>query len=116
MGGFIAERLTQMEGFWFAFWGRPDAVWILIGFFGQLLFMMRFLVQWIATERAKKSVFPDLFWVFSIGGGAVLLAYALYRMDPVFIFGQGLGLIIYFRNVHFVLKERREKAALPAKE
>lgn len=107
MGGFIAERLTQAEGLLVSFWGRPDAVWILIGFFGQLLFMMRFVVQWIATERAKKSVIPDLFWFFSIGGGAVLLAYALYRGDPVFIFGQALGLVIYFRNLHFVLRDRK---------
>lgn len=107
MGGFIAERLTQAEGLLAGFWGRPDAVWILVGFCGQFLFMMRFVVQWIATERAQKSVIPDLFWFFSIGGGAVLLAYALYRGDPVFILGQGLGLFIYLRNLHFVLRDRR---------
>lgn len=110
MGGFIAERLANVEGQLLSFWARPDAVWILIGFAGQILFMMRFLVQWIASERAGKSVIPDLFWFFSIGGGAVLFIYALYRADPVFIVGQGLGLFIYFRNLHFVLRDRRKKA------
>ena len=110
MGGFIAERLSGLEGQLLNFWMRPDAWWIVIGFIGQLLFTMRFLVQWLASERAGKSVIPDLFWLFSIGGGSVLLAYAIYRADPVFIFGQGLGLFIYFRNVHFVLRDRAKKA------
>lgn len=110
MGGFIAERLASVEGQLLNFWARPDAIWILIGFAGQILFMMRFVVQWIASERVGKSVIPDLFWFFSIGGGAVLFVYALYRADPVFIVGQGLGLFIYFRNLHFVLRDRRKKA------
>ncbi len=107
MGGFIAERLSAIEGLVVHFWDRPDAVWILIGFFGQFFFMMRFVVQWLASEKAKKSVIPDLFWFFSIGGGAVLLIYALYRGDPVFIMGQALGLFIYFRNLYFVLRDRK---------
>lgn len=111
MGGFIAERLAAAQFGLIHFWERPDAIWILIGFAGQTLFMMRFLVQWIASEKAKKSVIPDLFWFFSIGGGAVLLVYACYRADPVFIFGQGLGLLIYFRNLHFVLRDRRKAGA-----
>lgn len=112
MGGFISEQLSHAEHIAQAFWLRPDFLWILIGFFGQFLFMMRFLVQWIASERAKKSVIPDLFWFFSIGGGAVLLVYALYRGDPVFIFGQGLGLLIYFRNLHFVLRDRKKNRTI----
>ncbi|MBP0651601.1 lipid-A-disaccharide synthase N-terminal domain-containing protein, partial [Mycobacterium tuberculosis] len=74
-------------------------VWIIIGLVGQFLFMMRFVVQWLASERAKRSVVPVAFWFFSIGGGVVLLIYSLQRMDPVFIAGQGLGLIIYIRNL-----------------
>lgn len=109
MGGFVAEQLASAENMLASFWGRPDALWILVGFFGQFFFMMRFIVQWIASEKAQKSVIPDLFWLFSIGGGAVLLIYALYRGDPVFIFGQALGLFIYFRNVYFVMRERRMK-------
>jgi len=69
---------------------------------------MRFIVQWIASERAGKSVVPTAFWIFSIGGGALLFVYALYRKDPVFIAGQGAGLFIYLRNLHFVLREIRQ--------
>ncbi|MBN9024933.1 MULTISPECIES: lipid-A-disaccharide synthase N-terminal domain-containing protein [Kaistia] len=82
-------------------------VWILLGFVAQALFTMRFVVQWIASERAKKSVVPAAFWTFSILGGALLLIYAIYRKDPVFIAGQAAGLFIYFRNVWFILHERK---------
>jgi lipid-A-disaccharide synthase-like uncharacterized protein len=82
--------------------------WVAFGFIGQALFMMRFVVQWIASERARKSIIPAAFWFFSIGGGIVLLIYAIYRRDPVFIAGQGLGLVIYSRNIYFILREKRE--------
>lgn len=81
--------------------------WVVLGFVAQGLFTMRFAVQWIASERAGRSVVPMAFWWFSISGGLLLLVYALYRRDPVFIAGQGLGLFIYLRNVMFVLRERR---------
>ena len=79
--------------------------WIVLGFIAQALFSMRFIVQWIASERAGRSVMPTAFWIFSIGGGVLLLVYALYRKDPVFIAGQGLGLFIYLRNLYFVMRE-----------
>ena len=85
--------------------------WIVLGFVAQALFTMRFLVQWIASERAGRSVVPMAFWVFSIGGGVLLFVYALYRRDPVFILGQGLGVFIYLRNLYFVLREKRQAAA-----
>ena len=66
-----------------------DALWVAVGFLGQAFFSARFLVQWLASERARRSVVPLAFWFFSLGGGATLLAYALYRRDPVFIVGQG---------------------------
>ena len=80
---------------------------VLFGYVGQLMFTMRFLVQWIATERARKSVFPVAFWFFSIGGGVLLFIYALMKKDPVFILGQGFGVFIYARNLYFVYRERR---------
>jgi lipid-A-disaccharide synthase-like uncharacterized protein len=86
--------------------------WIVLGFVAQGLFTMRFLVQWIASERAGRSVVPMAFWVFSIGGGVLLFAYALYRRDPVFILGQGLGVFIYLRNLYFVLRERGQAAPI----
>jgi lipid-A-disaccharide synthase-like uncharacterized protein len=83
-------------------------VWLIIGFLGQACFTSRFLVQWLVRERLKKSVIPTTFWYLSLGGGAVLLAYALYRRDPVFIIGQATGIIIYMRNIQFVRKEARQ--------
>src|SRR5665213_3313698 len=77
---------------------------ILIGYVAQALFAMRFVVQWIASERAGRSVVPTAFWVFSIGGGIMLLAYAIYRKDPVFIIGQAFGVFVYLRNLQFVLR------------
>ncbi len=79
---------------------------VLIGLVGQALFTARFLVQWIASERAGRSVIPLAFWWFSVAGGLVLFAYALYRRDPVFILGQGLGVFIYIRNLMFIARER----------
>ncbi|HWX58257.1 lipid-A-disaccharide synthase N-terminal domain-containing protein [Bradyrhizobium sp.] len=77
--------------------------WVLLGFVAQAFFTMRFVVQWIASERARASVIPVAFWFFSIGGGALLLVYALYRRDPVFIAGQALGLVVYLRNLYFIM-------------
>ncbi|MCF8480130.1 MAG: lipid-A-disaccharide synthase N-terminal domain-containing protein [Rhodospirillum sp.] len=82
--------------------------WTAIGFLGQFFFSMRFIIQWLTSEKARKSVMPVAFWYFSILGGATLLAYAIHQEDPVFIFGQGLGLAIYVRNLILI---RRENAA-----
>jgi lipid-A-disaccharide synthase-like uncharacterized protein len=85
--------------------------WVLLGFAAQALFTARFLVQWIASERAGRSVIPLAFWIFSIGGGALLLVYALYRKDPVFIAGQAFSFFVYARNLYFVLHERKAAAS-----
>ena len=85
--------------------------WILLGVAAQLLFTMRFVVQWIASERAGHSVIPVAFWVFSIFGGLLLLVYALYRKDAVFIAGQAFGVFVYLRNLYFVLRDRKAAAS-----
>ena len=82
-------------------------LWVLFGFIAQVMFMARFLVQWIASERARRSVVPTAFWFFSNAGGTLLLIYAIYREDPVFILGQGAGLFIYIRNLTLIRRERR---------
>lgn len=82
----------------------PEQLMIIVGFGGQALFASRFIIQWIKSEGAKKSVIPVAFWYFSIGGGTVLLLYAIWRQDPVIICGQGLGLFIYARNLYFILR------------
>lgn len=89
-------------------WVNSNGFWLLWGFFGQLLFSARFIIQWLVSEFRRRSVIPDLFWYFSLGGGLVLLAYALHKRDPVFILGQGLGLIVYLRNIFLI---RRQAAA-----
>ena len=79
-----------------------EQAWLTVGLLGQALFSARFMVQWIASERRKRSVVPRAFWYFSAGGGLTLLAYAIYRRDPVFIIGQGAGLFVYARNLWFI--------------
>ena len=83
-------------------WLDAEHIWLGVGLFGQSLFFMRFFVQWIASERQKKSIIPRAFWYFSLAGGVTLLSYAVYRRDPVFILGQSTGLFIYLRNIYFV--------------
>lgn len=84
-----------------------QAIWLVVGFGGQAMFFMRFLVQWIQSEREGRSVVPTAFWYFSILGGMTLLTYALYRRDPVFVAGQSIGVVIYGRNLHLIRRERR---------
>ncbi|WP_106476329.1 lipid-A-disaccharide synthase N-terminal domain-containing protein [Phytohalomonas tamaricis] len=87
-----------------------ETLWVMIGFLGQALFSARFIIQWLASERAKRSIMPTLFWYFSLGGGLTLLAYAIYRRDPVFIVGQASGLFIYLRNLALIRREQRTSA------
>ena len=84
-----------------------ETFWLAFGFLGQALFSARFVVQWIASERARRSIIPTAFWLFSLGGGVTLLVYAIYRGDPVFIVGQAAGLVIYLRNLSFIRAEKR---------
>ncbi len=86
-------------------------IWLIIGFAAQALFASRFLVQWLTSERAGRSTVPTAFWYLSMGGGATLLAYALFREDPVIIVGQAGGLLIYLRNLHLIMRERRAATA-----
>lgn len=89
-----------------------DDIWIAVAFIGPILFSMRFVVQWIVSEKKKTSVVPVSFWYYSIAGGAILFAYALHKQDPVFIAGQGLGLIIYLRNLYFIhVKSKKDTTA-----
>ena len=89
-----------------------SAAWLVLGFAGQAVFTARFLVQWLASERCRSSVVPVAFWWLSLLGGSALLIYACSRQDPVIILGQGLGVLVYVRNLMLVRKNRRraEKA------
>lgn len=94
---------------WWSSVSTLELIWIGVGLLAQVMFSMRFIVQWIVSERARRSIVPEVFWYFSFGGGVMLLAYAIHRMDPVFILGQATGLIIYSRNIYFVWYRKREE-------
>ena len=89
----------------------PEKIWMAVGFGGQALFFSRFLVQWVASERARRSVIPLAFWWFSLGGGLILLAYSIHLRNPVFISGQACGLLIYSRNLLLRHRERNDDPA-----
>jgi len=95
-------------------WFTLDHVWLTIGFLGQALFAARFILQWFKSEMEGRSVIPISFWYCSTAGGAVMLAYAIYRKDPVFITGQATGLIVYARNLYLIFRERAQLRAAAA--
>jgi lipid-A-disaccharide synthase-like uncharacterized protein len=83
-----------------------ETLWLTIGFLGQGLFSMRFLVQWVTSEKRGESVIPITFWYFSLAGGMTLLSYAIWKQDPVFIVGQSTGVFIYTRNLYLIYRKR----------
>ena len=83
-------------------------IWLVIGFIGQSIFASRFLIQWIVSERAAKSIIPNIFWWISILGSVILLSYALHKEDPVFIVGQSCGFLIYSRNLYLIHKNKKK--------
>ncbi|KJV09772.1 hypothetical protein VZ95_09350 [Elstera litoralis] len=104
--------LDWLNGLWAVFvhnW-ETDGVWMLIGFGAQALFMSRFIVQWLHSEKQKKSVIPTAFWWISLAGGGSLFAYAVHRQELVFALGQILGLVVYVRNLTLIRGEKRRNA------
>jgi len=81
--------------------------WVLFGFLGQFVFATRFIIQWIVSEKKKESIVPLSFWYLSICGGVILLVYAVYKNDPVFMLGQASGLIVYTRNLMLITKKKK---------
>lgn len=99
---------------WWASISTTELIWLGVGFAAQAMFSMRFIIQWIASERARQSIVPETFWYFSFAGGFMLFIYAIYRMDPVFMLGQGTGLFIYARNIYFITSAKRENQLVQA--
>jgi lipid-A-disaccharide synthase-like uncharacterized protein len=95
--GHAAAQLSQ----WWATTTATEMIWLGVGFLAQLMFSMRFIVQWIASERARRSIVPETFWYFSFVGGLMVMAYGLQKADPVIILGQ-FGVFIYGRNLYFL--------------
>jgi lipid-A-disaccharide synthase-like uncharacterized protein len=89
-------------------------LWLIVGFAGQFVFAARFIVQWIASEREKRSHVPVQFWYLSLVGGAVTTVYAIHRRDPVFIVGQASGLVVYIRNLMLIHRHAEQDPAQPS--
>jgi lipid-A-disaccharide synthase-like uncharacterized protein len=92
---------------WWATTPTSQIAWVTVGLIAQSMFALRFIIQWLATEKARATIVPEMFWYFSFAGGFILLAYAIDRMDPVFIVGQAIGLVIYIRNIYFIRLGKR---------
>jgi lipid-A-disaccharide synthase-like uncharacterized protein len=82
--------------------------WVMVGCIGQAAFFMRFMIQWIASEKKGESFIPIYFWYLSIGGGLILLIYAIHIGDPVFTLGQSCGLMVYIRNLMLIYKNNKK--------
>ena len=94
---------------WFHVNTTAELLWVLFGFAAQMMFTGRFLLQWLASEKQRKSVVPVAFWYFSLAGGVMLLMYAIHRRDPVIILGQAVGVMIYLRNLMLIYADRRRQ-------
>jgi lipid-A-disaccharide synthase-like uncharacterized protein len=107
-GFFLGHILSRFQDY---FAGMPtyDLIWLVIGLVGQSLFMLRFIVQWIHSERHQQSLIPVSFWYLSLAGGLIVLAYGIHRIDPVIILGQLPGTIIYTRNLVLIHRVNNNK-------
>ncbi len=86
-----------------------ETLWLVVGFAGQMAFTGRFLLQWLYSEYRKRSLIPVGFWYLSLVGSSLLLAYAIYRQDPVFILGQSFGFIVYLRNLQLIARQHESE-------
>jgi len=105
MNTFLSDVSTYFTGL-----TSGELVWLGIGFLGQSLFFSRWIIQWIASERKADSQMPLAFWYMSLAGGLIVLSYAIYRRDPVFIAGQGIGSFVYLRNLMLIHANRKRVA------
>ena len=92
-----------------------EQIWLIVGFIGQTIFASRFLIQWVVSERASKSIIQNIFWWISLAGSMVLLSYAIHKVDPVLIVGQSCGFLIYSRNIYLIKKAGKNKKNDPSK-
>lgn len=86
-----------------------ETLWLVVGFAGQAVFTGRFVLQWLYSEFKRRSVIPVGFWYLSMLGSALLLTYAIYRQDPVFIIGQSFGFLVYLRNLQLIARHQEQK-------
>lgn len=115
LGYFLGHLLDKWQAY-FSGMDASDVLWLAVGLFGQALFMMRFVVQWIHSERHQKSIIPVSFWYLSLVGGLIVLAYGLHKAEPVIILGQLPGTFVYARNLMLIYRERRDVLAQVTEE
>ena len=105
MSGWLDEAMARIQSYTW-----EEIVWVSVGLFGQAMFSMRFIIQWIVSEKKRDSIVPIAFWYFSLAGAGIVLTYGIYRLEPVLIVGQSAGFVIYLRNLCFI--HRRKQADL----
>lgn len=110
LGYYLGYLIAKWQAYFYGM-EAVDVVWLAIGLIGQTMFMMRFIVQWIHSERHRKSVIPVSFWYLSLVGGLTVLAYGIHRAEPVIILGQLPGTVVYARNLVLIYRERRDVLA-----
>jgi lipid-A-disaccharide synthase-like uncharacterized protein len=98
----IAALSGKLAAWWFGT-SPAEKAWLAVGIVGQLMFSMRWVLQWLASEKVRASIVPATFWYYSLVGGLMVLAYGIYRVEPVIILGQ-FGVLVYARNIYFLLK------------
>lgn len=101
-------RLVNEIAHWWRTVSPIDLTWLAVGLGGQVLFSARWIIQWLASERVRRSIVPEIFWYLSLAGGLLVLAYGIYKREPVLILGQ-FGVLIYARNIYFLLSGRADK-------
>lgn len=106
--GFYLGHLIGKWQAYFSGMGTIDVAWLLVGLLGQTMFMMRFVVQWIHSERHQQSIIPVSFWYLSLIGGLTVLAYGIHRAEPVIILGQLPGTLVYTRNLILIRRGNRD--------
>lgn len=110
LGYYLGHLIARWQDY-FNGMESADVIWLSIGLLGQAMFMMRFVVQWIHSERHQKSVIPVSFWYLSLVGGLTVLAYGLHKAEPVIILGQLPGTFVYARNLVLIHREKRDVLA-----
>ena len=109
--------MIETFNMWLTALSARDVVWLCIGIGGQILFSARWIIQWMASEKSRRSTMPEVFWYLSFLGGLLVLSYGIHKMDPVIITGQ-FGVLVYARNLFFIRREKRpeqrEAGVIPA--
>lgn len=107
---FLVHLTAKVQGYFYDM-SLGDKIWLAVGMLGQIMFTLRFVVQWVHSERHQKSVIPVSFWYFSLVGGLTVLGYGIHKLEPVIILGQLPGTIVYTRNLVLIYREKRDVLA-----